>query len=424
MTHGVSFPADADGRRSTSRAGRAVVADALRPVDPVGALGAEQETAWRSGYVLHLRRLVEAGVATPEAWLSIAEAGLDAVRRTLVVAADDGSEQPLDSLATRGRGPDAAHPRGGRRGRGADRAGAALPGARLRGDDLRAQLGCGWPAACWSRRPPRPSARSSTTRSGCGSRAGRSPSWAPVRRWARWPPSCAGAPPSPPSTCPARRCGSGCCGPPGPAPAGCWCRADGSGHRRPRRRPAGRGARGRRLAGRPRRSARAGQLPLRRRRHPRPRRGRGRRAGDPPDGRPPGHRAGLPGHPDRRLRRPREAVEHRPAPTASAPAPPSWSVGRCAGRPADGCCTGPTRPPPTRASPTASCRSRAPTTPWPSASSAGGPPSPGATASWCPSTSRPRPGPARSSRTAPWPPPSPARTASASRSSSPTPPTR
>ena len=100
MTHGVSFPADADGRRSTTRAGRAVVADALRPVDPVGALGAEQETAWRSGYVLHFRRLVEAGVASPEAWLAIADAGLDAVRRTLVVAADDGSEAPLDSLAT------------------------------------------------------------------------------------------------------------------------------------------------------------------------------------------------------------------------------------------------------------------------------------------------------------------------------------
>ena len=100
MTHGVSFPADADGRRSTTRAGRAIVADALRPVDPAGALGAEQETAWRSGYVLHFRRLVEAGVASPDAWLAIADAGLDAVRRTLVVATDDGSEAPLGSLAT------------------------------------------------------------------------------------------------------------------------------------------------------------------------------------------------------------------------------------------------------------------------------------------------------------------------------------
>jgi hypothetical protein len=60
-TPGVLFPMSADGRRSTSALGRAVVADALRPVDPVGAFGAEQETNWRSGYLVHFRRLVEAG---------------------------------------------------------------------------------------------------------------------------------------------------------------------------------------------------------------------------------------------------------------------------------------------------------------------------------------------------------------------------
>ena len=140
MTHGVSFAADADGRRSTTRAGRAIVADALRPVDPVGALGAEQETAWRSGYVLHLRRLVEAGVAGPEAWLAIADAGLDAVRRTLVVAADDGSEAPLDSLATapskRTLGTVEVL------GEGAAQVELVVPyrGRELRGADLRAQL--------------------------------------------------------------------------------------------------------------------------------------------------------------------------------------------------------------------------------------------------------------------------------------------
>ena len=40
---GVAFPAAADGRRSTSALGRAVVADALRPVDPAGASAAERE---------------------------------------------------------------------------------------------------------------------------------------------------------------------------------------------------------------------------------------------------------------------------------------------------------------------------------------------------------------------------------------------
>jgi hypothetical protein len=43
--HGIAFPADAAGRRSTTAIGRAVLADALRPVDPAGARAAEQETA-------------------------------------------------------------------------------------------------------------------------------------------------------------------------------------------------------------------------------------------------------------------------------------------------------------------------------------------------------------------------------------------
>ena len=38
--HGVVFPVDAEGRRSTAALGRAVAADALRPVDAAGALAA------------------------------------------------------------------------------------------------------------------------------------------------------------------------------------------------------------------------------------------------------------------------------------------------------------------------------------------------------------------------------------------------
>jgi hypothetical protein len=97
-THGISFPADPDGSRPTSRVAREVVAEALRPVDPLGARAAEQETAWRSRYVMHFRRLVEAGLVTPDAWRQVADAGLDAVRRRLVVADPEG-DRPLDSLA-------------------------------------------------------------------------------------------------------------------------------------------------------------------------------------------------------------------------------------------------------------------------------------------------------------------------------------
>jgi hypothetical protein len=112
VTHGISFPAAADGSRPTSHVAREVVAEALRPVDPVGARAAEQETAWRGRYPIHFRRLVEAGLGTPDAWHQVATAGLGAVRRRMVVAHPDG-DRSLDSLAvapggTRARDDDGA----------------------------------------------------------------------------------------------------------------------------------------------------------------------------------------------------------------------------------------------------------------------------------------------------------------------------
>src|SRR5258707_39267 len=73
---GVAFPAAADGRRSTSALGRAVVADALRRVDPGGADAAGREANWRAGYLAHFRRLIEAGLASRPAALSVARDGL------------------------------------------------------------------------------------------------------------------------------------------------------------------------------------------------------------------------------------------------------------------------------------------------------------------------------------------------------------
>src|SRR6516164_7502228 len=95
---GVVFPAAADGRRSTSALGRAVIADALRPVDPAGALGAEQETNWRSGYLVHFRRLVEAGLASKAAALSIARDGLDSLHNRMRVRGPGDAETELDAL--------------------------------------------------------------------------------------------------------------------------------------------------------------------------------------------------------------------------------------------------------------------------------------------------------------------------------------
>ena len=145
---GVVFP-EVDGRRSTSATGRAVVADALRPVDPVGAAAAQRETNWRSGYLAHFRRLVEAGLARPEDAVAIADAGLASVHARMRWRDPDGREcgldtalggvvgSPADRLMTESLG-----------GHGDPDTALTLPyhGRRLAGDDLRHRLDA-WVAA-------------------------------------------------------------------------------------------------------------------------------------------------------------------------------------------------------------------------------------------------------------------------------------
>jgi hypothetical protein len=94
----VVFPASADGRRSTSAVGRAVVADALREADPAGAADAERDTNWRKGYVVHFRRLVEAGLASREDAVSVARNGLGSLHGRMRVRHADGEESALSSL--------------------------------------------------------------------------------------------------------------------------------------------------------------------------------------------------------------------------------------------------------------------------------------------------------------------------------------
>src|ERR1022692_694457 len=96
----VDFPVAADGRRSTSALGRAVISDALRRTDPAGALGAEQETNWRSGYLTHFRRLIEAGLSSPDAALAIASDGLCSVHARMRAVLGGGEETGLDGLLT------------------------------------------------------------------------------------------------------------------------------------------------------------------------------------------------------------------------------------------------------------------------------------------------------------------------------------
>src|ERR1700677_2664729 len=89
---GVVFPLSAEGRRSSTSLGRAVVADALGRVDPVAALDAGRETDWRAGYLAHFRRLIEAGLASRQAAVTVACDGLESVHRRMLVAGPDGAE--------------------------------------------------------------------------------------------------------------------------------------------------------------------------------------------------------------------------------------------------------------------------------------------------------------------------------------------
>ena len=95
---GVVFPRAADGRRSTSALGRAVVADALRRVDSAGARDAEREQDWRRGYPRHFRRLIEAGLASRQDAIAVARDGLESLYRRMRVAGADGTESGLDAL--------------------------------------------------------------------------------------------------------------------------------------------------------------------------------------------------------------------------------------------------------------------------------------------------------------------------------------
>ncbi|HEX9516396.1 MAG TPA: hypothetical protein VF940_09515 [Streptosporangiaceae bacterium] len=137
---GVDFPVADDGRRSTSAFGRAVIADALRGTDAAGALGAEQETNWRSGYLTHFRRVIEAGLPSRQAALAIAADGAGSLRGRMRAVLPDGDEGELDELltmaASRSLGTATIT------GAGAAEEELALPyrGERLRGGDLARRL--------------------------------------------------------------------------------------------------------------------------------------------------------------------------------------------------------------------------------------------------------------------------------------------
>ena len=140
--HGVVFP-------GTARAGAAPRPSDARwwptrsaPSIMAGARAAEQETAWRSDYLVHFRRLVEAGIGGDSA-VTIARAGLDSLLSRLVVR-EGATERPLADWSASDVRPTTAEVIG----TGDPEPELSVPfrGRRLQGDELRRQVDA-WIAA-------------------------------------------------------------------------------------------------------------------------------------------------------------------------------------------------------------------------------------------------------------------------------------
>jgi hypothetical protein len=74
---GLCWPVDKKGERSSTEVNRAIVAAALSAMDESLGQKCLKERGWRFGYVKHLRAMVEAQCASPEAAIQSAQAGLD-----------------------------------------------------------------------------------------------------------------------------------------------------------------------------------------------------------------------------------------------------------------------------------------------------------------------------------------------------------
>lgn len=135
---GVVFPL-IDGRRSTVATGRSIVADALRTVDPIGAAATERERNWRADYLGPFRRLVEAGLPSADAALTIARDGLASMHSRMQWGDPDLADVPLDDAF--GQQP-ARVVTEEIEGGGEPERELSVPykGQRLRGDDLRRQV--------------------------------------------------------------------------------------------------------------------------------------------------------------------------------------------------------------------------------------------------------------------------------------------
>ena len=99
---GVVFPRGQDGARSTTATGRAVWAEAVRPVDPDVAARIAAERDWRKGYVQRVVEVTAAATRTPQAAVAVARAGLDALAERMVFERDGDTCSVGDAIKNGG----------------------------------------------------------------------------------------------------------------------------------------------------------------------------------------------------------------------------------------------------------------------------------------------------------------------------------
>eukprot|EP00303_Exanthemachrysis_gayraliae_P003631 CAMPEP_0206016888 /NCGR_PEP_ID=MMETSP1464-20131121/23809_1 /ASSEMBLY_ACC=CAM_ASM_001124 /TAXON_ID=119497 /ORGANISM="Exanthemachrysis gayraliae, Strain RCC1523" /LENGTH=787 /DNA_ID=CAMNT_0053390719 /DNA_START=11 /DNA_END=2374 /DNA_ORIENTATION=+ len=98
---GTLFPADGKGGRSTSVAGKAVIAAALKGAGEAGAAASDKcmrEKNWRFNYHKHYMTLVRLGCSSPAAALGTAKAGLDWVYSNFEFVTADGKKGPFKQV--------------------------------------------------------------------------------------------------------------------------------------------------------------------------------------------------------------------------------------------------------------------------------------------------------------------------------------
>ena len=103
---GVNFPRTADGARSSTLTGQAILAEAARGVDNAFAGEVLEQSDWRFTYPKWFGRLLLAEAASTEASLQVARQGLAAARERFVTVDASGADHPVaEALDTDGRDP-------------------------------------------------------------------------------------------------------------------------------------------------------------------------------------------------------------------------------------------------------------------------------------------------------------------------------